>query len=345
MIKKHTKINELINNKDFITLFDSELIKYIDKIIKDVYQKHKALKNLYLNNVLTFDNFKNCYSNNDILKIWKNGRFAWPDDCVNFFKGYHSKGKLRPEHSEKMKIKMKGINRGDSFRETKKIQNSSINFKIKFLNNKNIDTTLKTEDEINKLYGLTISDLRKSKQYKIKKVKNFLKSNKYLNETIFLNFKNEINDINICDENINTIHTKMMSIISTISMNRNENMGSTKFFKTGFIKVKNCLNKSIIRYRSSWEFKTIEFLELNNIIYSYEPFYIEKENGTLYLPDFLIEYNGEKILLEIKGFIRGVKGKLNEEMKINAAKKYCNENKIRYVYLKKVLTNINEIIK
>jgi hypothetical protein len=344
IIKKQTKLKDLINNECFINLFEIELINYITKITNGNDEKYKALKNLYLDNILTFNDFKNKHSKNDNLKIWKGSRFGWPDNLTNFMKGSSFRNKLRPEHSENMKIKMKGINRGDNFRETKRKQNSSIDFKIKVLRNKKIDVLYKTDSEIKELYKLINSNNRKSKDFKIKKLKKFLKSDKYLDESTYLNFRDKLKNVVITDENVEKIYPEMMSIISSISIVRNENMGKTKFFKTGFIKVKNCLNKTIVRYRSSWELKTIEFLELNGIKYSYESFYIQKEDGTLYLPDFLIEYEGHKILLEIKGFIRGEKGKINEEMKIKAAKKYCSENNIKYIYLQKILTNINEII-
>ena len=345
MIKKQTKIKDLIDDESFINLFEIELISYITKTTKDINEKYKALKKLYFDKILTFNDFKNVHSGNNNLKIWKGTRFGWSNDLTNYMKGSTFRGKLRPKHSEMMKIKMKGINRGDSFREIKRNQNSSIEHKIKVLTNKKIDVFSKTEDEIKELYRLSNSNARKTNEFKIKKIKKFLNSDKYLDEPLFLNFKSNYENVNISDENVKIIYPEMMSIISSISMVRNENMGKTKFFKTGFIKVKNCLNKTIIRYRSSWELKTIEFLEFNNIKYSYELFYITKEDGTLYLPDFLIEIDGQKILLEIKGFIRGVKGKLNEDMKIRAAKKYCEEYNIRYVYLQKILRNINEIIK
>lgn len=344
MIKKQTKIKDLIDNQSFINSFEIDLINYIDEITKDTTEKYKALKSLYLDKILTFKDFKNKHSKNDILKIWKNTRFGWSDELTNFMKGSSFRNKSRPEHSNLMKIKMKGIDRGDSFRKIKKEQNSSIEFKIKVLKNKNIDITSKSENEIKDLYKTITSSVRKTNDFKIKKIKKFLKSNKYLEELTFLSFKNKFEYVDICNDNVEKIYTEMMSIISSISIVRNENMGSTKFFKTGFIKVKNCLNKTILRYRSSWELKTIEFLEINEIKYSYESFYIQKEDGTFYLPDFLIEYENKKILLEIKGFIRGQKGKINEEMKIKAAKKYCKENNIKYVYLQKILTNINEII-
>jgi hypothetical protein len=344
-LTKQTKINEIIDNDKFLSLFDAELVEYIFKTTKEKYEKYRALKFLYLRDIFTFDKFKKKYSYENLFRIWKHSSFGWDESLSNYMRGNGFRGKKRPKHSEIMKIKMKGIDRGDSFREKKKIQNSSINFKIKFLINKGYNLDDKNEEEIKKIYTKFISDLRKSDKYKIKKVYNFLKTTKYLDYEMFINFKKKYVNTEINDDNITTIYHEMMSIISHISMEKNENMGKTKFFKRGFKKVNFCKNKTIIKYRSSWELKSIEFLEENQISYEYEPFYIEKEDGTFYLPDFLIDYNGDKILLEIKGFIRGDKGNLNEELKIKSAKKFCDEKSFKFIYLTKFLTNINDIIK
>jgi restriction endonuclease len=127
-------------------------------------------------------------------------------------------------------------------------------------------------------------------------------------------------------------------------MKNNENMGRTKFFKTGYKKVEYCKNKTIIKYRSSWELRSIEFLEINKIYYEYESFYIPRIDGKVYLPDFLIEIDKQLILLEIKGFIRGISGKHNEKIKIDSAKKFCEQNNMQYVYLPAPLSNIKQLI-
>lgn len=344
VLKKETKIDLLINNNEFLGKFDNELKNHIFKTTSDDREKYKSLKHLYFKGVLTFNDFILKFSYEGHLMIWKGTKFGWSSDLSRYMQGKSTRGKLRPEHSELMKIKMKGIDRGDGFREKKKNQNSSINFKIKFLENKIINFNRNDENEIKKIYCNYISEYRKGCEYKINKIKRFLKSNKYIGNMMFDNFVKKHSGIKLECNNYESIFTEMMSIITSISMSLNENMGKTKFFKSGFVKVKNCLNKTIIKYRSSWEELSISFLEKNNIKYYYEPFYIEKEDGTFYLPDFLLEYNGEKILLEIKGFIRGQSGKKNEELKKRAGLKYCEENGMRFVYLTKILDNLEYLI-
>jgi restriction endonuclease len=84
-------------------------------------------------------------------------------------------------------------------------------------------------------------------------------------------------------------------------------------------------------------------LENSGIFYEYEPFYIPTEDGRYYLPDFLIYLDTDKILLEIKGVIRGKSGKCNEIKKIKAAESYCDKLGIRFVYLTKKLDNIKDL--
>lgn len=336
-----TKINKLIYNNDFYKCFDNDLINYIKSTTSDTYNVHKALKNLYLSNILKFEEFKNIYSYENNLKIWKGSRFGWDSSLSNYMKGKKFRNKKRPEHAKKMKVKMKGIKRTEEWKKLKTYQNRSIDFKITFLKNKSINIDGKKESEIIEIYSKYISDVRNSKKYKIKKIKKFLNNEKYINHDLhkmFITYYNENKD------NLENVYKKMFSVISLISMETNENMGKTIFFKSGFIETIYCKNKSIIKYRSSYEEKTINFLEKNQISYKYEPFYIEKGDNGYYLPDFLIFYKDKCILLEIKGFIRGEIGKKNEEEKINAAKKYCKKNNMTFKYLRKPLTKIEELI-
>lgn len=56
-----------------------------------------------------------------------------------------------------------------------------------------------------------------------------------------------------------------------------------------------------IRMRSSWEVKYAEWLDAQNITWSYEPTF-ELSNGKLYTPDFKLE---DGTVIEIKGYFRG----------------------------------------
>ena len=107
---------------------------------------------------------------------------------------------------------------------------------------------------------------------------------------------------------------------------RNKNFISGNFYSLK--------NKKTIHYRSSYELRAYELLEVDSKVKNYcvEPFAIEyKINETikLYIPDILIYYkNGDKKLVEVKPSRR-----LNEQInqkKIIAAKEYCKDNDIKF---------------
>jgi len=332
----------LEDNKEFLEIFEFELREYI--FTTSLNNPYKALRRLWYQDIVTFNNFEFFYKKEGHLKIYNGNSFIFKTPEIGkYFKGT-MRDKLRPEHGKMMSVKMKGIDRGDSFRKIKSDQNKSIYFKKTVLKNKGIDFSELDDDlKIKELYKNYLSEKNKSVQYRVNRVKKFLLSEKYKNEEIFNNFLIEYGDKVINEENYEVIFSKMVSVISTIAIARNKNMGTTKFFKKGIVEVNNCLNKTIISYRSGWELITINFLEANGIKYEYEPFYIQKELKGYYVPDFLIYLHDNKLLLEIKGFIRGKIGKLKEEEKIKAALKYCNERNINYVYLKEPLKNIEQL--
>jgi hypothetical protein len=342
---KHIKITELINNENFLFKFTEELKNYIFKTSANNIDGYRALKKLYNESIFNYGDFLKKYSYNGHVKIWKKTRFGWEEKLVGYMRGTAFRDKKRPDHAKHMKIKIKGIDRGDNFRKIKSEQNKHINFKKMFLINKNISIDGLSDEEVYKLYSNYQSIYRKSCEYKINKINNFLKNKKYINNPLYKDFYEKYYNTEITCDNHTNPFVKMMSIISHTSMLNNSNMGKTKFFKNGFITVKNCLNKKIIRYRSSWEEDTIKYLETTDVKYEYEPFYIELPNGKTYLPDFLIYMNHEKILLEIKGFIRGKIGKDGENIKIETTKTYCKNLGIRYVYLTKSLKNLKELKK
>ena len=342
-LKKKTKVKNLIGNEDFVNLFDNELFNYILRTSESESEAYTALKRLYFMSITTFREYKNAFSENGYIKFYNRGRFVWPLEYSNYKKGSAFRGKKREDHSKFMKVKMKGIDRGDSFRAKKKEQNKSIEFKITFLKNKGVIIDYENHKLVKKVYGKYISDIRKSDDYKINRINNFILNKKYVGIDIYDEYVEKYKTLVLTNENYHEPFTQMMSMISVINMRVNENMGTTKFFKKGNVNVSYCINKNVITYRSSWELNTINFLEKNKINYQYEPFYIKKSDGTYYLPDFLI-YLDDKILLEIKGFINGEEGYKNEELKIAAGIEYCNKNGYKYCYLESELNNLKEIM-
>jgi len=346
--RKKVSISTLLKSEEFYSCFNKDLIDYLKSSIQDDLQVCKALNYLMHKGVLDYKTFLEKYSINNSVKIWsKKGYFVWEKHLVNYMKGSSLRGKKQTKDwVDKMRVWSTKYheNRSQSHKDKLAEHNRSLEFKKTYLTNHGIDINGKNVEEVINLYGKHLSDVRKSAKYKISCIKKFMVSKKYPNELLHSDFVKKYENVEIDETNYVSISSETASIISTVAMTRNENMGQTKFFKTGYIKVKHCKNKTLIRYRSSWELSTINFLENNKIQYEYEPFYIRRLDGKTYLPDFLILINNELILLEIKGFIRGKSGKENEQIKIDSAIEYCKLNNIRFIYLKKPLTNINQIL-
>lgn len=334
------------NKLEINSFFDNDLINYL--ISTSGNHIIKPLKELVKNNIFSFQDFKKKYGDGEILKVYKKNRFGYPKKYENYARGKAFRGKKRPEHGKKVSDKLNGIDRGDDWRKRKKEQNSSIDFKRKFLINKGYKEDL-DDSYILKEYSDYISKIRLSKDYKIKKINNFLSKEKYKKYHSYNMDEEYVNNMN--DEEVEEMHSAMMSIISTHAITQNNNMGKTTFFKRGILKVQYCLNRTKIHYRSSFEKDFILLLESNGLSYKYEPFFIEKNNGGLYIPDFEIVLEIEPLIfktyiIELKGFIRGKKGKLLEIEKIKSAYNYCNNNGYEFIYYKtnKIKKDLNYIL-
>ena len=181
----------------------------------------------------------------------------------------------------------------------------------------------------------------KGDKYKKNYVMNLLNSKKYLDNEIWINWKFQT-DLSNIDKNIDNFYLSAMSCVSTISsMDENNNMGSTNFFKRDELKgLKYQKNKKdSIKVKSSYESKSILFFEENKIQWEYEFVRISYDNGKFYTPDFRVILNDEEYIIEIKGYIRNQKHKNKIEKQIN------NLNKIykNVVYIKKPINCLNDI--
>ena len=112
---------------------------------------------------------------------------------------------------------------------------------------------------------------------------------------------------------------------------KNENLGCYKYGKKGYFwSDKNAKN---IRYRSTFEKRAFELLEIENTVlsYIYEPFYIKykiNEEYKYYIPDILVEYVDCKKLIEIKPITLTDTNEFRAKQEY--ATKFCVENGITY---------------
>ena len=342
-------MDSLLKCREFMDKFDEPLRVYIrDKATQDDRSCAMAMKKLWALDILTKDDFVRRLEKHGHLPIWKGSRFGWMDEVTSFMRGTAFRGKKRPEHSKVMKVKMKIASNKRSDAHKKNLSNF---LKGEYYRKRVLTLNLASEKEarefsIERLKALISSHNSKkikSKDFRMARVGKFMLDKKYEGEELFKTFLNEFKTITL--KNVEEAYSTMMSIISIVAMRSNPNMGTTKFFKKGTIKVAHCTNKTIISYRSSWELRTILFFEHAGIRYQYEPFYIPKGKGKAYLPDFVLSLQGwdKPVILEIKGFIRGKEGKKGEELKISSAITFAKENGYHYSYCKKPIESLDQI--
>lgn len=90
-------------------------------------------------------------------------------------------------------------------------------------------------------------------------------------------------------------------------------------------------NKKDIKYRSSYELKALEILEKDDdvVYYYYEPYSIKYRNGKRStIIDFEIFYKENKKIVEVKP--KSLLNRWNNEEKIKAIKKHCQNNNILF---------------
>lgn len=133
------------------------------------------------------------------------------------------------------------------------------------------------------------------------------------------------------------IEKQRKSILETINTKGLNNF-SEKSYRTVAAHFASQKNNSYIYCRSSYERLYCELLEVDSTVLSFcnsshRIKYID-ENGKerIYLPDFDVYYNNGKVeLVEIKNKYTGAM--IRNKLKIQAAKKYCKENNIDFIYL------------
>lgn len=203
-------------------------------------------------------------------------------------------GKTRPDHAKIISSKLKGVPKTAAHK--KNMKTNSEHYKKKMLDNKNIQYTNESYQE---LWKKLISDTRKGNAYKKTCVSNWFSFN--------------IDDVEKFDaETLDLYYKKFNSEKSIKAMYNHPKMGNG--LRETISDLKFCINRTEITTRSFWESSFVkDFLEKNKIYYKYEAFYIEN-----YLPDFIVEFDGKKYIIEIKGTIYSDKIKKLEQDFINA---------------------------
>lgn len=328
----NSMVSLLKSNKEYFNYYFNDLK---DEIKKEVVKSNYNYKYLY--KIISGQQLY-CKKDNKLISFDRVLRLCTSccDECGFWLKGVSTRGKKRPEHGAIISKKLKGVKKTEQAKVSYKKRLSSIDFKKKVLQNKNIKFDCSNESEILEKYRNLYSVNRKSIQYKKRFcIKNY---SKYIN----LNELNSNIIDHMNDQEILNLFSELMSIKSSRAMAKSKTMGNHIIsYIEGLTYNMKGLNN--IEVRSTMEKKVIIFFEKNKILWDYEDTIIDYyyKFNRKYIIDFKFILEGQINYLEVKGSVRS-----NDADKI-----YCkiqeaiNKFKFIYVYQGEPLTVIKDLDK
>ncbi len=215
-----------------------------------------------------------------------------------YLKGNATRGTKRPEVGKKIGNSLRGKPKSAEHREKMSTRLKGIGFKIKFLQNKNIDIDFEDHKMVQKEYRRLLSEERNSPEYR----RRFCISNcpEYMDETVpYIE--------SLTDEQISALYSELQSVKSSLAMKNNPTMGNSKYTDVTGLKF-NKNGFTTLTVRSSMEKEMILFFERNEVSWSYEQttigyhYLFERQ----YLVDFEFDWQGIHYFLEVKGSVRSI---------------------------------------
>lgn len=195
------------------------------------------------------------------------------------------RGKKRPDHGAKVSERLKG--RPKSEEHKRNLKTNTLHFKKKMLENKNIATVGKSDDDINVMWKELHSELRQGRPYK---------------ETCVQNWFGIDNAAMLNDETLDGLYRRFSSEKSTLAIARNPNMGKGKRHTLTDLRYHEGSDTITVETHAERRF-VLDFLERHQLHYRYEPFAVTLDSGLSYIPDFLVMIDGEPSIVELKGTI------------------------------------------
>ena len=251
----------------------------------------------------------------------------------------------RPEHSLKMKEKLldKDSKFSKSLFQKGELRNSKVNsihFKKTILKKNNISFT--SDDEIPYIYSKYLSDTRKSTSYRGKQI--LIRYNKW--ESFYKELIIKLLGVipteqwisTLSDDEVQIAWSKVHSINSIRNVKNSEKMGRNSFFKQETLTdlKYNSQNLSQITFRSGWEYDLAVIFEKEKIEWSFEELNIISIDGkSFYIPDFIINLNGKKTIIEVKGGFFNQDKEYYLANKIRAGVNYAEEHNYNFYMLYK----------
>ena len=304
---------KLLNAKridEHLTEIESILGKEtLDFIHAEYHSCRYKMISYVLRHSLTYDELIDQATSKVSGKLMKfNGyKFLMSDDDANWMRGSGHRGVKRPEHSKKLKGRPNPKNSKSNWSKSRiahSIFMNSVEWKRTVLENKGINIVNMNDDQIEDMYSEFRREVQASNSYKISKVQSFLENQKY----DFHYDRDAIIDL-LDRHEYNEAFSIVNSIISTVAiLDPSNNMGLSKFQTTSYTdQLPKCLNKDPFTTRSSYESDFIDHVIIPNIdqieAWSFEE-NVFRSGNTTYTPDFMVQLDGIKYYIELKGFIR-----------------------------------------
>lgn len=228
-----------------------------------------------------------------------------------------------------------------------KLHNKEVNtrtFKQKVLSNKGIAYTEESLEREYSRYNTNKNQVTKSKRYasQLRNVSKDLLELLYKKYGPSLELSEEYFESLECierDELFYDIHGLLTKYYDRqVKISR-----GSKFQRILMAGLKYNMKVSTLYCRSSYEKQWIRFFEKNKIAWQYEPFTINGKNRGTYTPDFIIDLEGKKVVLEVKGTMYGYPEDYMDN-KINACREYCKNKNYRFLYILNKKPNL-EVLK
>lgn len=314
--------NQTIINMDKIQNFINET-GYSKDVVLDFLKKKKSIDSLYCK----CGKPKRLVTSKQAKLGVKFDGYCGAKECHPGF------GKKRPEHSVYMKkLAMSGEN--ESFSETLmkpgQLHNKEVNtiaFKRKKLANKGYDVSLLKDEDIISLEKKYEHDKQFTNESLARKISKFISKHK-LNDFFVNTSYDEL--VLMPNEELLKLKKEVYSYHHHIYCS--DSCVAGRFIREEKFNLKNNIRQlTYVKTRSSYESNYIDFFEKNNIRWDYEPFriMIYNEYYVSYTPDFVIEYDNKKYLIEVKGYLLENNKDTYLKYKINPAYEFA-ENSSEY---------------
>lgn len=272
-----------------------------------------------------------------MLRTVNNRHMKNPEQRLGFYCGkkecHPRYGIARPEHSAHMKklaqhpgstrFKQSLIQRG----EKRNLQVNTVEFKRTKLQNLGFNVTNLTDREVEKMNSQWESDKFKRPEQIASRIEKFVKKHN-LQDRFPVHTADQL--LSLEKDDFSQIAYRWRSWHHAVYCA--DKCGAKHFRRIPKSSLRfNIRGRDLVITRSSYEANYIDFFELNQIPWDYEPLKIDL-GDTTYTPDFLFEFKDQTYLLEVKGYLLEKNRIQYLETKINGGFDYAQSRDWEFIF-------------